>query len=906
MTRITALSTLFMSVTLFGCGNDEKILEGEDVRLDGPPAASPFAEAKDPDKLTEHPTLDRPVEVIRDEYGVPHVYGANRDDVSYAYGYLHAKDRLFIMDAFRHLGTGTISEYIGMVGLAFDKQFRPTFMLPDGRNVADAIVEDLPEDILKVLQAYSDGVNAYLAELRAGEHVLPPSYGTPLLAAVTPDDIPDWKPRDVMAVARVEEWQLTSGAGGGDIAIGELVTKLPADLFADVVRFAPVDKTVVVPDWFKSEKSAEVDLRDAKAVAAERRAQYRRAQGLYRGIDFAAVKRNQIDLFGNDDGKEHFGSNNWVVSGEHTKSGFPIVANDPHLSFIVPSLFHHVHLDTKLYGPADRGFSTMGISVPGISGIVIGQTEKVAWGATVAGWDVTDVYVETLNAKGDAVMFNGKEVKIERFKQKYTVGLGDDAEVVEDVVEYVPHHGPITPGSKKDGKALTVKWTGRMMDQEVLAVLGTNTATDIGSWKKSLEDMAVLAQSWNGADVDGGRAYFPHAWIPIRKKVTGECAPYKPMDGTGPCEWDGILPPDKVPQVADSKSGWLVTANNDIAGNLIDNDPTNDPQYLLDSRAVGFRAGRITQAIEKMIADGKKITLEDMVELQADTHSLEGERMVPMLLKAADDNPTAVSDLGLGDAVERLRSWDFTTPSGVDAEYRKDKGPDAKEIEASVAASIFYAWVTRFRNNVLDDDLAVHDAGIGTSAKVRAIFYLLENESDSKTGATLFDDVTTTEVVETKEDIMLASLKQALDWLASGDAFDTTDMEAWRWGQLHGMQTQDLFGAFAGAAFITQGPFPRGGASYTVDVAGFGSSGTNFNYGAGPQMRYVAELDPDGIRAVNALPGGQSDDTDSPHYDDLLQMWLRNETFPYYFKSSDVAKHIEEYMVFTPKPPAKK
>jgi penicillin G amidase len=890
---------LVAALLSIGCGDDEG---GGKTDLTRPPAGSPFSKQRPPDVSAAHPSLSRQVEIVTDEFGIPHIYAENRNDVVFALGYVHGRDRLFLMDALRMLGQGRITEYIGEIGMSFDPMYRATFMTADGKQVSDAIVEQLPADIVGLLQAYSSGVNAYLAELREGKHPLPPDYKTGLLEGLTANDIGDWQPRDTIAVSRVLGWQLTDGGAAFDLWIGELVQKLPPDVFADVLRFQPSDPTVILPGWFSELKSAPSPGRDLLGLdpgQPAQRAAYLAAQRKLEGFDFARLRKNHSP-FG-DVIADPAGSNNWAIAGQHTASGHPIIGNDPHLSLLQPAQFHHAHLDTRLYGrdPALQS-SGIGVSIPGASGLVIGHNEHLAWGATVVGWDVTDVYIETLNPAGDAVMLDGNWVPIARYEQTFKLGPGASAPVTTRVIEFVPHHGPIIEGSKTDGKALSIKWTGRMLDDELSAFAGMLTSRNIDEWMKALENMSVISQNWNGADEGGNLGYFPHARIPIRKSVSGDCAPYKPMDGTGACEWIGFIPSEEVPQAKNRSNGWLVTANNDVAGTLQDNDPTNDPQYLLAERDIGFRGGRITQVIEELIASGKKITLDDMEALQADTKSLEAERFRPLLLAAAQALPEKVTELGLAPALARLESWKLTTPSGVAADYRTDGGPSAEEIEESIAASIFYAWAPRFKNRVLDDDLAKYGVTLNNDAKTRAVLFLLEEPSAAATGITLFDDITTAGVVETKEELMLQALADGLAFLASAKGFGSTDMTTWRWGNLHQMEMRDLFSSFAPVAFITRGPYPRGGAPFTVDVANHGGNPESFIYRSGPQMRFVAELLPDGIVSRNALPGGQSDDPESPHYEDLLKLWLRNESFPYYFRTEDVAAHIETYELFHP------
>jgi acyl-homoserine lactone acylase PvdQ len=279
------------------------------------------------------------------------------------------------------------------------------------------------------------------------------------------------------------------------------------------------------------------------------------------------------------------------------------------------------------------------------------------------------------------------------------------------------------------------------------------------------------------------------------------------------------------------------------------------------------------------------------VALQGDTLSIEAQRLVPFVLKAAEDEPDLAASLDLAEPLARLRSWDFTMPSGVAAEYRTDGGPDADEIEASIGAAIFAVFRANFYVDALGDEQAEYGVNF---PHTEAVLYLLENH-DTKTGVSVFDNMTTPEV-ETLDGVVLGALGKARDYLVSklGESPD-----GWRWGAIHQVEVRDMFGDFV-TSFRTFGPYPRGGGKSTVDVAGTGSETEDFTFIGGPQMRFVAEVGKGGIVAENSLPGGQIDDPDSAHYGDLLPMWLRNETFPYYFEPDDVAAHAEDYFVIAP------
>jgi penicillin amidase len=265
---------------------------------------------------------------------------------------------------------------------------------------------------------------------------------------------------------------------------------------------------------------------------------------------------------------------------------------------------------------------------------------------------------------------------------------------------------------------------------------------------------------------------------------------------------------------------------------------------------------------------------------------------LPFLKAARTAEPALVASLGLADALDRLEAWDFTNPSGVAADFRTDGGPSPAEVRASIAAAIYNTFRPRLFAATFADEKAEYGVGFADGP---AILHLLEATPPPPPLGSIFDDPTTVEV-ESPSVVMLRALGDALTFLRAelGD-----DPDAWRWGALHQVEVQDLFGEF-GLTFRKLGPFPRGGGNSTVDVAGTGNATEDFRFFAGPQMRFVAEVGPEGIMSECSLPGGQIDDETSPHYDDLMPTWLNNETFPYRFKVEDVVAHTEWLLVLEP------
>lgn len=872
-----------------------------------PPSNSPFAGEHDPDHALWMEGLDNPVEIIRDEYGIPHIYAASLDDAAFGQGFISAHDRFWQMDAMRHVGQGRLTEYMGSAALTFDLDFRAQAIDANGKQVALTWFEQMDSKVQRMLERHAAGINAYIKALKAGDYKLSQHYDNALIQSTgfTVQDIPEWTPVDTLSIGRFY-LHLLSDTSADDMNNALLVASMPEDLYEDLNRLAPSQPTSVLPEFFESDAYGDGQFRRVKGAASlDPAVRMTSLRSLFSGIDWAGlIKRRTEDreqlmpLFNN----AFKGSNNWVVRGEHTASGDVLVANDPHLPFMNPPIWYHHHIDTRYYGgesnPDEAGM-VMGVAFAGLPAPVIGHNEFVAWGATVAYYDVVDVYVETVNETGDAVYFEGDWVPIKKVPQTFKMGPGPDAEASDQIIEFVPHHGPVEAGSKKDGKAVTVKWNGQEPGGEVDTILGWMYSKNIDEWMQATKHYVIGPMNWNAGDVHGDTGYYAHSKIPVRETLDPEHPPYMPMPGEGGYEWIGWIPDDEVPHMKNRERGYLVSANNDITGNLIDNNPLNDPQYNQRGWIEGYRAQRITDLIEEAIEDGRKLTPEDMMTIQADVRSPQIPRIMTHILGAAERQPEQVSALGLQEAVNRLAAWDMLPASGVAAEFRTDGGPDATEIAQSVAAMIYHATVNRISRFAFDDERALH--GIeGNFNGTKAVLYLLENPDTSRTGQALWDNVETLDVVETSDDAILASLKDALDWLASPDGFGTADMDQWRWGEKHRVSIPDLFGLFLPLTFHPLGDFPRPGGNETVDASYNGGSIDTFTYAQGPSQRLVAQMTKDAIKSWSALPGGQVDDPDSPHYDDLLQLWLRNEAFPYYFYVEDVKEHVEEYWLLAP------
>jgi len=852
-----------------------------------------------------NPSLGAGVDVLYDGWGVPHVYAQSDADAAYATGYLHARDRLFQMDFLRRAARGRLSEWVGQAGMTADVAIRTLFTSTQhtaagSYRIEDVIAERLQAsspELVAILQAYASGVNRYLADLAAGHNGarLPVEYG---LVGVGAGEVAAWTIEDTLAIGRLFTWELSGGLEG-ELAYGQLALAFgggagpPAPIFWDLTRFAPAVGSVILPPG-----AGLVAAAPAAALVAPDSAQaLAGARAALSGLPRLA-------------GPEKAGSNNWVLARAHADGVHALVANDPHLSLSDPSNFHLIHLVTPTRDVA-------GVAFPGAPAVLIGHNGKIAWGDTVVGYDVTDVYVEAVSA-GQIVVPAGAPGAV-TIDEAFTV-RGVPAPVHVPVV-LVPNHGPVLPGSMTSTTAYTMKWTGQVPSLEVKAFWDLNAARTVTEAFAALKSFEVGAQNFVIADSAGNIGYFPHAYVPIRA-ATCLSPPWAPMPGDGSCDWIGRIPePDDascaanplkcLPQSLNPARGWIATANNDVTGFTLDNNPLNDPAYLYAYTDLGYRHARI---VERLTSQASGYALDDMTSIQSDDVSKFAQALVPGLSAwfasqdcgAESGGPSCAGALaakGLGAAATLLAGWDFKTPTGLSTADPTSAAVTTTAVaQSSEAAALFHVLVPRLARRILDDDLAQYTVG-GAPLSVDRFEGMTSDQELAKylaalavyaqggvptvplaTGQGLCDD-RTTPAVETCADMAVRALEDAVAFLSQASVFGSADPAAWRWGRLHRVVFQNPVSQF-GAPFFDYGPFANDGGLYTVDVGNFswsddGSSGLaperGFIQHAGPNVRFAAELGDSGVRWRAVLPGGESGFPGDPHYEDQIPAWLGNE-----------------------------
>jgi penicillin G amidase len=850
----------------------------------------PFAGVRTRDTISAVHGLSARVNVLLDGAGVPHVYASSDGDAAFAVGYLHARDRFFQMDFLRKAARGRSGELLGAIGLRSDIRdqdiFVRTMMTSTQRSstgshhVEEIIAEQLPADLRTVAERYRDGVNLWLDHVRQGRAGarLHPQYTA---LALTTADVAPWTVEDSIAIGRLQSLQLSDTSLQEATAAQVVTSGVPAPLLADLTRHAQAVPTVILnspPATARAARSAAgvgPARPPARASAASARTSLDGTVAFLRGVrlPFAAGERA--------------GSNNWTLAPSRTAGAHVLVANDPHLTLSNPPNFYMVHVVTPSRNVA-------GVTFPGTPVVVIGHNDRVAWGDTVVGYDVTDLWVEQVDptATPPTALFKGAPRAIEVVTETRKVkGLPDDTYPIF----LVPGRGPILPGSLQGTTALSVRWTGMDPSFELKAFHDLEAAKSVADAFEAVKSFGVGAQNFVFGDTGGHIGYYPHALVPIRGTGTASgCVPWLPMDGTtDQCDWTGFVSDADLPQARDPSKGYIATANNDVTGVLVPPGPGQDanplaaPHYLYAYDDIGFREQRIQERLEA----SSQHTLDGMTSLQSDKVSKLAQTMMPGLLKLAQGGTLSA---GAQAAVTTWTTWDFTTPRG-------DESGVAEIPQHAAASAAFHAFLGRFARAVLVGRLGADlPPQLPEEQSVKILVGLAEGADDptkyplaAPAAAWCGGDCGA---------LVRSSLEDTVGFLAQ--KLPAAQPGAWRWGDLHHVVFQSPLRPLLPDFPPTAPGFPNDGGLFTVDVANFDLFADSFEQHSGPNVRIATELDPAGVRSRMVIPGGQVDrpavagDAADAHYMDQVPAWLANQPGDQPFTQGDVVKAATEKIVF--------
>jgi len=772
--------------------------------------------------------------------------------------------------------------------VALDVSSRLLTTARDGTPLEELVYDRASDETKAAIDAYTNGVNAFLDRVRAGDEDVKLSEEFEF-ALINSQEIPDWTPQDSVAVGMLFLSNFVNRANVERRA-GERLMQMSADMHADFYTGWHIDPDSTIVEASGETYDALGSLSAAKGLpftlAPERRdALYARASSalLDAGKSLSALDRWQGDGF--------FGSNNWATAPELNTGDFAILANDPHIGFSNPSVWELIEMDAKSAGTGD--FHAAGASFPGLPGVLIGYTEDVAWSATVAVWDLSDVYIEELTEDGTGVVFNGEPVPFTRRTFEFRGVTGPE---MREFL-YVPHHGPVLAIDEEMGIAVSFKsiLQDSATDLEMFVGLGSSSSMEDARSRLALSQGSGF--SFTLIDGDGNIAYYPFATIPRREWDTTAAPAWMPLPGDGNFEWgETPIGADELPQMFNPPSNFIATANAGITDDMVDGIPGNAgyPPLQTPFIAPSPRQARIVDMIEEAagqidVATHQAIQLDDTVWLAQQT--------LPEILQILEGQER----IGLDEIVlQQLRDWDYTCPTGIMGNDPMGmKVMDEAVAKASIGCTAFHVLYVVATTAVFGDELdeIADDAGVEASGEVGAFYWLLLDSSQLRMGDAYWDDVSTADT----EDAATTLSKALTATAAQLEKFFGTDPDDWRWGRIHTLTLRaDLLSDF-GISDFGNGPVAAPGGLLTVNVANPSSPGRgegSYEFRSGASMRMIVEGRADGMVGRFQLPGGSVHRRDSPFYENLFLDWLGTSYFTMPFTVEEVDASASEVTTF--------
>jgi len=745
------------------------------------------------------PGLRAEVEVWRDSMGVPHVWARSEGDLFRALGYIHAQDRLFQMELFRRTADGRLAEVLGGDLVDTDRFLRTIGL---GR-VAIENERLLTTDERALLQAYADGVNAWISGRR---RALPPEF---LALRFRPEP---WTIRNTLSIARIMAWDLADWEE-------PLEMQRAADLIgpdAAALLRPPY------PEWgdrILPDRATDASERAASAAppgAGSAWAAHLPGIAVPRIPDHARALIEAVSIA--------HASNSWVIGGELTRSGLPILANDMHLALRAPPIWYLA----ALHG---GGIDVVGMTLPGVPGVIAGHTPRVAWGFTNAQVADVDFFVEQVD-RADSQMYLTPDGPRPFVTRADTIRVRGGADVVHPV--RATRNGPVISDvdPRAGDRLVAIRWAAHEPSSEFGAILRMNRARDANSFAEALSGFRSPHQNVVFADADGTYGYRLVGRIPVRRTGDGGL----PVPGwTGEHDWTGWIDPARHPQARyapgdPASPGFIVTANNQqLAASAVG----SGEGYQIGRRwGEPYRAMRIRELIEA----GGAFTSDDVARQQLDLRDLHALRYRDLAISAAHA-------AGLEEAADSLRAWDGV----ADRDSR--------------AAALYYVWYESLRRRIGEHRFRDRSMYFPRAALNRVLDGDANDWFDSD--GTPADSLVRMHAAE--------AMRSA-----------SREVRSRSWGELHSTTIRHALGTVAVLdrfLGLNLDPIVRGGSTYTIDVAPYGTRAP-FTSGYGASQRHVVDMADPGGSGGFVVPGGQSGIPFSRHYADQARLWREGRLWP--------------------------
>lgn len=785
-------------------------------------AAAPVAA----DEILDVAGLQAPVEILTDRWGVAHIYAQNEHDLFFAQGYNAARDRLFQFELWRRQATGTVAEILGRSELDRDVGARLHLFRKDLRQE----LNHYHPRGEAIVGAYVDGVNAYIAATENKRELLPIEFK---LLGIAPGK---WTPAVVISRHQGLLSNLTI-----ELQLGRAVAAIGAAKVKELDWFRPGDPLLELDTAIDGALLDGKILRFYKAFRSPLAFKPEHVVLAHRNAAAADPLDRRVSAIPRGDGADEIGSNNWVVGGRFTQSGFPYIVNDPHRSLAAPSLRYFVHLKAP-------GWNVIGGGEPVLPGVSIGHNEHGGWGLTIFGQDNEDLYVYDVNPQNPRqYRYLGGWEEMRILRETFAI-KGEPSEEVE--LKYT-RHGPVLYEDREHHKAYALRaaWmeTG---GSPYLASLRMNQARTWDEFVEACSYSRIPAENMIWGDVNKNIGYQAVGISPIRPNWSG----LVPVPGDGRYEWDGYLPITALPHVHNPTRGYWATANNYQA-------PDRYPyptalHYTWGDEMRGLR-------VDELLSSGRRFTIVDMMQFQHDELSVPARNLAPLLAAVEFTDPRSK------EAADRLLHWDYVL----------DK--------QSISAAIYVTFERKLLENVRQ--LVVPEAArsiLTRLNKKRVIDWLVA--PDGRFGE---------QPIAARDEILQRSLSQAVDELT--ERFGPSP-DGWRYGQekfKHVLIRHPLSAAVDEETRVKLdvGPAPRGGYDSTLN-----NTSSSDNQESGATFRVIMDA-ADWDNSVATSAPGQSGDPDSPHYRDLFALWAKHQYFPLFFTREKIESVTESRAMLQPR-----
>ncbi|KUP09189.1 beta-lactam antibiotic acylase [Bacillus coahuilensis m2-6] len=715
--------------------------------------------------------LQEEVVVTRDAEGIPHIEAGSLQDLYMAQGYIQAQDRLFQMDLSRRQASGELSEVVGEVAIDRDKYFRTLGL----RRAAVASYDMYSDEAKQTLEWFAEGVNLY-REQAIEENRLPVEF---TLLGYEPNE---WTPVDSLVIGKFMAFDL-GGHWSNQAFLYWALEHFPEEKALELFPTYPEGAPTILSSYENIEIDIESSL--AKAVVPE----------------------------------EFNGSNNWVLSGERSVSGHPLLANDPHLSLGTPSIWYQMHLKAE-------NVNVSGVIFAGIPGIIVGHNDHISWGVTNTGPDVQDLYIEKRNPDNpEQFLYNDEYEQATIHDEPIKV---KDGETIEYKVTET-RHGPIISEFAHEAGAdevLSLQWTALEPTLELQAVLEMNVAKNWEEFESALENFNAPMQNFVFASTDGTIAYKANGNLPLRKNGDG----LLPVPGwTDEYEWTGYVPYDELPRSVNPESGYIATANNKVVDESY-------PYHISHYWAQPYRYLRIEEVLEEK----ETYTLDDMKALQMDKKNLHAEEFLNELLQVLDTEK--LTNHGQ-EAIKELKEWNQF---------------DDKDLSAPL---IYHQWVESITSLLFQDEIP-EDMLELFRGRSMVVDELLRKGQMGQTSVWFDQNGGYEEVVEKAFNLAVSTLEEK---------YGKTPKE-WEWGDAHALYFAHPLSSSSSLlefVFNRKDPVPLGGSHITVQAARANDEGLVNHGGA---WRYANDLaDPNS--AEHIVGPGQSGHVKSDWYHQNIDDW---------------------------------